>query len=72
VLGGEALWAYEVGSDTWQLYRTEPNPGYRVGSEAVLDPGDHQVILSGGDVYDKDRRFLGFLDDTWTYRHDTP
>lgn len=72
VLGGEELWAYDLGSDIWTLYRTEPNPGYRVENDAVLDPKDNEVILFGGDVYDQDRRFLGSLDDTWTYRHDTP
>ena len=72
MLGGEELWAYNLGSDAWKLYRTDPNPGYRVGSDAVLDPGGHEVILFGGDVYDQDRRFVGILEDTWTYRHDVP
>ena len=72
MLGGEEMWAYNLGTDAWTLYRTDPNPGYRVGSDVVFDPTDHEVILFGGDVYDQDRRFLGSFDDTWTYRHDTP
>jgi hypothetical protein len=70
VLGAEELRAYGVDSDAWTLYRTDPNPGYRVGSGAVLDPQDNQAILFGGELYDRDRHFLGSLDDTWTYRHD--
>jgi hypothetical protein len=33
------LWAYNLGSDAWNLYRTDPNPGFHVGSDAGLDPG---------------------------------
>jgi hypothetical protein len=72
MLGGEELWAYNLGSDAWTLYRTDPNPGYRLSVEAVLDPESNEAILVGGDVYDQDRRFLGWFDDTWTYRHVVP
>jgi hypothetical protein len=72
MLGGEELWAYDLGSNAWTLFRADPNPGYRVESDAVLDPKDREVILFGGDVYDQDRRFLGWFEDTWTYRHSAP
>jgi hypothetical protein len=72
MLGGEELWAYNLGSDAWKLYRTDPNPGYRLPGAAVFDPVNEETILFGGDVYDQDRHFLGSVDDTWTYRHEVP
>ena len=69
MLGGEELWAYDVGSDAWTLYRTDPDPGYRLSSQAVFDSESNEALLFGGDVYDQDRRFSGSFEDTWTYRH---
>ena len=72
MLGGEELWAYDTGSGVWTLYRANPNPGYRLASQAVFDAESNEALLFGGDVYDENRRFLGWFEDTWTYRHDVP
>ncbi len=72
MLGGEELWAYDTGSGVWTLYRTNPNPGYRLTSQAVFDLESNEALLFGGDVYDQNRRFLGWFEDTWTYHHSAP
>jgi WD40 repeat protein len=69
-LGGEELWAYDLDIDSWTLYRTDPNPAYRFGGTAVFDAGTGEAIIFGGDTYDADRRFTGWVEDTWIYRHD--
>jgi hypothetical protein len=70
--GGEELWSFDLDSASWTLYRTEPNPGYRLSSQVVFDLEKGEAILVGGDAYDLDRRFLGWLDDAWTYEHAAP
>ncbi len=69
MLGGEELWAYDVGLDTWTLYRTDLHPAYRLYSQAVFDSEDGVALLFGGEVYDVERRYLGELGDSWSYRH---
>lgn len=70
MLGGEELWGYDLEADRWTLYRADPNPGYRLTPTAVFDPESGEAILTGGDVYDADRRFTGMAADLWVYRHD--
>ena len=70
--GGPELWTYDLHSDIWTLYRTGSNPGYRLSSWAAHDPISGHTILIGGDFFDDDRRFLGDLDDTWIYSHNSP
>jgi hypothetical protein len=36
----------------------------------VFDAAGGEAIIFGGDVYGDDRRFTGWVDDTWIYRHD--
>ena len=72
MLGGEELWAYDTDSGVWTLYRSDPNPGYRLASQAVFDSQSNEALLFAGEVYDDDRRFLGWFEDTWTYRHAAP
>jgi WD40 repeat protein len=72
MMGGEEMWSLDLTSDSWTLYRTDPNPGYRLSSQAVFDPDEGKAILVGGDVYDLDRRFLGWFEDMWTYQHTVP
>jgi WD40 repeat protein/DNA-binding SARP family transcriptional activator len=69
VLGGEGLWAYDLDADAWSLYRTNPNPGYRLEGTAVFDVAAGEAVIFGGDTYDADRRFTGWAVDTWIYRH---
>jgi hypothetical protein len=72
MLGGEELWSYDFEADAWTLYRADPNPGFRMPGRAVFDPEKGEAILIGGDVYDLNRRFLGWFDDVWTYQHTVP
>ncbi|NNC91906.1 MAG: hypothetical protein HKN80_05390 [Acidimicrobiia bacterium] len=69
VFGGEELWAYDYESDSWTLYRTNPNPGYRLSGTTVFDPRSGEAVLTGGDHYDAERRFQGWAGDVWVYRH---
>jgi WD40 repeat protein len=70
VFGGEELWGYDYETNTWTLFRVDPNPGYRAGSAAVFDVQEGEAMLFGGDRYDVDRRRQGEVGDMWTYRHD--
>ena len=72
MLGGEELWAYDTDSGVWTLYRSDPNPGYRLASQAVFDSQSNEALLFAGEVYDDNRRLLGWFEDTWTYRHAAP
>ncbi len=68
--GGEELWAYDFESDNWTLYRADPNPGYRLTGEVIFDPRSGEALLIGGDTYNADRQFQGWIGDVWVYRHD--
>ena len=69
VFGGEELWAYDYDSDSWTLYRVDPNPGYRANANVIFDAEAGAARFYGGDWYDIERRFQGFVPDMWTYRH---
>jgi WD40 repeat protein len=69
VFGGEELWAYDYDSDTWTLYRADPNPGYRTNFSVFFDAEADAARFYGGDWYDIERRFQGSIPDMWTYRH---
>jgi WD40 repeat protein len=71
-LGGEELWGYDLETDTWTLFRVDPNPGYTVSVYlvAVFDAESGEAILNGTDGFDEDRRFQGWREGMWTYRHD--
>jgi len=43
MLGGEELWAYDTDSEAWTLYRSDPNPGYRLASQAVFDSQSNEA-----------------------------
>jgi hypothetical protein len=70
VLGGEELWSYDLEGDTWTLNRVDPNPGYRFNVDAGFDTRRGRAILVGGDFYNENRRYIGWRQDVWTYRHD--
>jgi WD40 repeat protein/DNA-binding SARP family transcriptional activator len=67
--GAEELWGYDYDSNTWTLFRVDPNPGYRNGSMVVYDSDTETAWLFGGDYFDAERRYRGYLSDTWAYRH---
>jgi hypothetical protein len=61
--------SYDLERDTWTLNRVDPNPGYRFNVDAGFDMQRGQAVIVGGDFYNEDRRFLGWHQDVWTYRH---
>ena len=70
------LWKSTTRGQTWTPL-TDDMPTTAIGALA-LDPTDEDVvyagtgeaIIFGGDTYDADRRFTGWVEDTWIYRHD--
>jgi len=71
MFGGEELWAYDFDTNTWTLYRTDPNPSYWFGAGvAAFDTQTEAAVLVGGDWYDEDRRYQGPNTTAWTYRHE--
>lgn len=64
------LWGYDYETNTWTLFRVDPNPGYRTWSAAVFDDETGVAMLFGGAWYDADRRSQGQAEDMWTYRHE--
>ncbi len=71
VLGGEELWAFDVDTASWTLFRIESNPGYRPNPMALFFDGDEGLVyMYGGELYDEQRRPQGWQHDFWTYRHD--
>lgn len=70
VFGGEELWGYDYESNSWTLFRVDPNPGYLVGSFALFDVREGVARLFGGEWLDADRRLQGEVEDAWTYRHE--
>jgi WD40 repeat protein/DNA-binding SARP family transcriptional activator len=69
-LGGEELWGFDAGTETWTLYRSDANPGYRLPGGVFYDEASSSAWLLSGEVYDADRRFQGETSDIWMYRHD--
>jgi hypothetical protein len=70
LFGGEELWAYDYEANSWTLFRVDPNPDYRDGADVAFDTQSGVAVFIGGSRYDPERRFQGFGNDVWTYRHD--
>ena len=69
-LGGEELWRFDSGTGNWTLSRSAPNPGYLLSGGAFYDDSSASAWILGGDAYDADRRFQGYVSDIWAYRHE--
>ncbi len=67
--GGEELWAYDVDSNSWTLYRVERNPGFINAGSAAFDTQSGVAVLAGGEFLDAERRYRGPTDEVWIYRH---
>jgi hypothetical protein len=67
--GGQELWGYDVDTNTWTLFRVDPNPGFVMMGSAAFDTTWGVAVLAGGDRLDAERRSLGSSHQIWTYRH---